>query len=103
MTSDTFTLQADIDNVIDNSAEEQPEKHEHDSLRHCTEHALLHFFQHLDGQTTTGLYDLVIGEVEAQLMESVMAYTRNNQSKASELLGLNRGTLRKKLKQYGLL
>ena len=42
-------------------------------------------------------------EVEAPLLEEVMAYTRNNQTKASIMLGLNRGTLRKKLKQYGLI
>jgi Fis family transcriptional regulator len=41
--------------------------------------------------------------VEAPLLEQVMQYTRNNQTKASNMLGLNRGTLRKKLKQYGLL
>jgi Fis family transcriptional regulator len=32
-----------------------------------------------------------------------LEYTKNNQSKAAEILGLNRGTLRKKLKQYDLL
>ncbi|MFZ0153673.1 helix-turn-helix domain-containing protein, partial [Pseudomonas sp.] len=36
-------------------------------------------------------------------LESVMNYVKGNQTKASELLGLNRGTLRKKLKQYDLL
>jgi Fis family transcriptional regulator len=37
------------------------------------------------------------------LLETVMKYTRDNQTKASTVLGLNRGTLRKKLKQYGML
>ena len=41
--------------------------------------------------------------MEAPLLETVMHYVKGNQTKASELLGLNRGTLRKKLKQYDLL
>ncbi|ELN4693869.1 DNA-binding transcriptional regulator Fis, partial [Escherichia coli] len=36
-------------------------------------------------------------------LETVMNHVKGNQTKASELLGLNRGTLRKKLKQYDLL
>ncbi|MFG1488271.1 helix-turn-helix domain-containing protein, partial [Oceanospirillum sp. HFRX-1_2] len=44
-----------------------------------------------------------LAEVEAPLLEAVMAYTKDNQSQASEILGLNRGTLRKKLKTYGML
>lgn len=98
MTPDTFTLEADTETV-----QLQSEPHEHESLRHCTEYALNHFFECLDGQMTTGLYDLVISEVEQPLLELTMSYTRNNQSKAAQLLGLNRGTLRKKLKQYNLL
>ncbi len=46
---------------------------------------------------------MVMSEVEAPLLEAVMLYTKNNQSKASIMLGLNRGTLRTKLKHYGLL
>jgi Fis family transcriptional regulator len=42
-------------------------------------------------------------EVEAPLLEAVLKYTRNNQTLASAVLGLNRGTLRKKLKRYGML
>jgi Fis family transcriptional regulator len=42
-------------------------------------------------------------EVETPLLMAVLEYTKNNQSKAAEILGLNRGTLRKKLKQYDLL
>ena len=49
------------------------------------------------------MYNLVLSEVEAPLLECVMNYVKGNQTKASEMLGLNRGTLRKKLKQYDLL
>ncbi len=98
MTIDTFTIEADTE-----AAEPDSEAHEHESLRHCAEFALQHFFEYLDGQMTTDLYDLVISEVELPLLETTMAYTRNNQSKAAQILGLNRGTLRKKLKQHNLL
>ena len=60
------------------------------------------YFEKLEGHPTDGLYKMVMTEVEEPLFRSVMEYTRGNQSKASELLGINRGTLRKKLKQYGL-
>jgi len=61
------------------------------------------YFSHLDGHEATGLYCMVMEEVERPMLESVMDYYSGNQSKAAEALGLNRGTLRKKLKQYGLL
>jgi len=73
------------------------------SLRHCVERAMEEYFSHLDGQTCSDLYQMVLQEVEDPLLTAVMKYTRNNQSKASEMLGLNRGTLRKKLKLYDLL
>ena len=73
------------------------------SLRQCVERAMEEYFVHLDGQSCTDLYQLVLQEVEDPLLSAVMKYTRNNQSKASEMLGLNRGTLRKKLKLYDLL
>ncbi len=73
------------------------------TLRDSVETALNNYFAHLDGQPVTQVYDMVLAEVEAPLLERVMKYTRNNQTKASVILGLNRGTLRKKLKQYDLL
>ena len=73
------------------------------SLRDCVEKAVNNYFQHLDGQDVTDVYDMVLSEVEAPMLEVVMKYTRHNQTKAANVLGLNRGTLRKKLKQYGLL
>lgn len=73
------------------------------TLRGSVEKALHNYFAHLEGASVTDVYNLVLSEVEAPLLESVMNYVKGNQTKASELLGLNRGTLRKKLKQYDLL
>ena len=73
------------------------------TLRDSVEQALTNYFAQLDGAPVTEVYQLVLSEVEAPLLEHVMRYTRNNQTRASVMLGLNRGTLRKKLKQYGLL
>ena len=72
-------------------------------LRDHVERSVSHYFEQLEGQDVTDVYDMVISEVEAPLLEVVMKFTRHNQTKAATVLGLNRGTLRKKLKRYGLL
>ncbi len=68
-----------------------------------TEDALDQYFTSLNGDRPGDLYDLVIGEVERPLFEAVMDYTRGNQSQAAGILGINRGTLRKKLRTYSLI
>lgn len=73
------------------------------TLRSSVEEAMRRYFDHLDGEPASNLYQMVLAEVEAPLLEAVMQYTKDNQSQASEILGLNRGTLRKKLKTYGML
>lgn len=73
------------------------------SLRQSVEITVGRYFAQLDGQMVTDVYDMVLQEVEAPLLEAVLKYTRNNQTLASSVLGLNRGTLRKKLKRYGML
>ncbi len=73
------------------------------SLREYVEVTVEGYFAQLEGQIVTDVYDMVLQEVEAPLLEAVLRYTRNNQTLASTVLGLNRGTLRKKLKRYGLL
>lgn len=60
-----------------------------------------YFFQ-LDGGQTTNLYNLVLEEIEGPLFRSVMKHTKNNQSNAANILGISRGTLRKKIKQYNI-
>ncbi|RKF14462.1 DNA-binding transcriptional regulator Fis [Alginatibacterium sediminis] len=71
-------------------------------LRDSVEQALRNYFGQLDGEEVTELYELVLSEVEAPLLDVVMQYTRGNQTRASIMLGINRGTLRKKLKKYGM-
>lgn len=73
------------------------------SLRKDVEKAMQIFFSNLGEESITDLYQLVLHEVEGPLLEAVLRHTGSNQSKASIMLGLNRGTLRKKLKQHGML
>ncbi|MGJ7381644.1 DNA-binding transcriptional regulator Fis, partial [Morganella morganii] len=56
----------------------------------------------LNGQDVNELYELVLAEVEQPLLDMVMQYTRGNQTRAALMMGINRGTLRKKLKKYGM-
>lgn len=73
------------------------------TLRQSVHTSMDEFFTDLDGQPVTNLYEMVLSQVEAPLLDVVMRHVKDNQTKASEILGLNRGTLRKKLKQYDLL
>lgn len=73
------------------------------SIRQCVSASLKDYFEHMEDYPTTGLYDLVLAEVEQPLLESVLEHCRGNQTKAAQLLGINRGTLRKKLKQHGFI
>jgi len=73
------------------------------SLKTAAEDAIRQFIETLDGEETSEFYNLVLAEVEEPLLRVVMEYTANNQSRAAAMLGLNRGTLRKKLRQYNLL
>jgi len=72
-------------------------------LRDSASEAIGHFLKTLDGEPCSELYDMVLHQVEEPLFKAVLDYTHHNQSHAAAMLGLNRGTLRKKLRQHGLL
>lgn len=76
---------------------------ESQTIKDCVAAALHQYFSQVDEKDVSDIYEMVLAEVEAPLLEAVMQYTRKNQTKASKILGLNRGTLRKKLKQYDML
>src|SRR6202046_4434333 len=71
-------------------------------LRSQAEEALQSYFETLNGHRPARLYDLVMREVEEPLFKVVMGHVEGNQSRAATILGINRGTLRKKLKEFGI-
>lgn len=72
------------------------------TLKECVRESLEQYFSHLGNEEVNDIYQMVINEVEPSLFQAVLKHTRGNQSKAAEILGLNRGTLRKKLKHYDI-
>ncbi|OGV76413.1 MAG: Fis family transcriptional regulator [Methylotenera sp. RIFCSPLOWO2_02_FULL_45_14] len=60
------------------------------------------YFKHLDGEPPHAIYDMVLGCVEKPLLQYIMHKVGGNQSKAAEILNINRNTLRKKLQQYSV-
>jgi Fis family transcriptional regulator, factor for inversion stimulation protein len=71
-------------------------------LRDHAERALSDYLANLNGHRPARLYDLVLREVEEPLFRTVLDYAEGNQSQAAVILGITRGTLRKKLRQFGL-
>jgi Fis family transcriptional regulator len=64
--------------------------------------SLERYLADLNGERPCALYEFVVREVEVPLLEVVMHHANSNQTRAAEMLGINRNTLRKKLKSYGL-
>ncbi|MGB0671917.1 MAG: nitrogen regulation protein NR(I) [Rhodospirillales bacterium] len=65
-------------------------------------HLKAYFSAHGDSLPSAGLYDRVVKEVERPLIQLTLTATRGNQIKAAEVLGLNRNTLRKKIRELGI-
>lgn len=81
---------------IDPDAEAQP-------LSHYVGSSLDRYFDSLNGcAPPRDLYQMVLEQVEKPLLERVLHYSEGNQSRAAQMLGINRGTLRKKLRSYSL-
>lgn len=64
--------------------------------------SLQRYFKDLNGEEPANLHGMVMGEVEKPLLELVMERAQSNQTRAARMLGINRNTLRKKLKLYSL-
>lgn len=72
-------------------------------LHAYAEEAIKGYFHTLNGHKPCELHQFVMAQVERPLLEMTMDYTNGNQSMAAEILGLSRGTLRKRLQAYDLL
>ncbi|EAR21423.1 helix-turn-helix domain-containing protein [Nitrococcus mobilis] len=71
-------------------------------IRACVREALEGYFRRLEDCECSGLYKMVLTEVEIPLLQAVMRVCSGNLTKAAQMLGINRSTLRKKLQYYGL-
>ncbi len=81
-------------------AAEEPEG---EGLARSMEHHLRAYFSaHGDDLPATGLYERVLKEVERPLLTLTLQATRGNQIRAAEVLGLNRNTLRKKIRKLNI-
>jgi Fis family transcriptional regulator len=80
-----------------------PMSSESGSLSLSVRRAVEDYLLRLDGIEPVELYDLVLREVEKPLLQCVLEHSKGNQSRAADLLGLSRTTLRKKLREYDLL
>lgn len=68
----------------------------------CINAKLARYFEQLDGEKASGVYKMVNQEVESVVIKFVLEMVEHNQSEASRILGINRGTLKKKIEFYKL-
>ncbi len=82
---------------------ETPPDRRSEPLGECVRAAAEGYLRQLDGHDVSELLSLVMTEVEVPLLQTVLAHTHGNQSRAAAMLGINRATLRKKLKRHNLI
>ena len=73
------------------------------TLRQAVKDTLRNYFNNIGEEQPVDFYAILLEEIERPLLEVLINYTQYNQVKMAQILGISRGTLRKKLKQYGLL
>ena len=97
---DAQTLRAELSDAGEAAAEPQEGE---ESLGAAVERLLREYFEaHADGLPASGLYGRVLREVEKPLLQLTLAAARGNQLKAAQILGLNRNTLRKKIRELNI-
>ena len=70
-------------------------------LNACARRHLVQYFEAFGDQEPCNLYQQVLEAVERPLVNAVLEQTQGNQTRAAEILGITRGTLRKRMKRYG--
>lgn len=73
------------------------------TLKQVVKDTLRNYFTNIGGEQPVDFYAILLEEIERPLLEVLINHTHYNQVKMAQILGISRGTLRKKLKQYGLL
>jgi Fis family transcriptional regulator len=75
---------------------------EENEIAACMRRSLNRYFKDLDGETPSEIYSMVVSAVEKPLLLYILDRAEGNQTRAADMLGINRNTLRKKMREYGL-
>lgn len=90
---------------IDKHLEQNDDSHgtqQASQIYDAVKNSIKRYLHELEDTEPSEMYAMVLSQIERPLLESVLEHTGGNQSRAAEYLGLNRGTLRKKLRIYDL-
>ena len=68
-------------------------------LADCVKRSLERYFKDMDGEKPTSIYEMVLKNIEKPMIETVLGKANGNQTLATEMLGINRNTLRSKMQQ----
>ena len=71
----------------------------HNELAEAVRRSLERYFRDMDGERPTGIYDMVLRNVEKSMIETILGKADGNQTLAAAMLGIDRNTLRKKMQQ----
>ncbi|OJW58811.1 helix-turn-helix domain-containing protein [uncultured Thiobacillus sp.] len=75
---------------------------EENEIAACMRRSLNRYFKDLDGETPSEIYNMVVSAVEKPLLTYILDRAAGNQTRAADMLGINRNTLRKKMREHGL-
>jgi Fis family transcriptional regulator len=75
---------------------------EENEIAACLRRSLNRYFKDLDGEIPCEIHDMVVSAVEKPLLAYILDRAEGNQTRAADMLGINRNTLRKKMREYGL-
>jgi Fis family transcriptional regulator len=75
---------------------------EENEIAACMRRSLNRYFKDLDGETPSEIYNMVVSAVEKPLLTYILDRAEGNQTRAADMLGINRNTLRKKMREHGL-
>ena len=81
--------------------DQEPGLHQQ-ALRECVARAVRRYLSDMGGHSADNLYRMVLGEVEAPMLAEVLRHCEGNQTRAAQVLGITRATLRKKLAEVKL-
>jgi Fis family transcriptional regulator len=73
------------------------------TLKQAVKDTLRNYFTNIGNEQPVDFYNILLEEIERPLLEVLINHTHYNQVRMAQILGISRGTLRKKLKQYGML